>query len=81
MEPEPEFSERGYLLPEGCKDLIDTWESKPHKKLDREAVTQRILDKYSARLADPNLSDADRAKIKKCMDVIQGYLKQLREKN
>ena len=78
---EPDFLERGYLLPEGCKDLIDTWKRKPHRKLDREAVTQRILDEYSARLADPKLSDADRAKIKKCMDAIQGYLKQLRQKN
>ena len=77
---EPEF-ERGYLLPEGCKDLIDAWKSKPHKKLVHGDVAQRLLDEYTMRMADPNLSAADRAKLKKNIEMIQEYLKHLREKN
>jgi hypothetical protein len=28
---EDDFMKRGYLLPEGCKDLIDVWKSKGRK--------------------------------------------------
>jgi len=81
MEPD-DFMKRGFLLPEGCKDLTDRkvesqGSSKRLSPSERAEAIRRLIDEYSKRLADPNLSASERAKLER---IVEYFRKQTGER-
>jgi len=55
--------------------------TKVSPKPNRDDVAQHLLDEYSAKLADPDLSAIDRAEAQKAVEAARRYLKRIRETN
>lgn len=84
MEPD-DFMKRGYLLPKGCKDLSDEWKQMlrwaigldlPHPALGEEPLgategIRRLIEEWSKRLADPNLSASERARLERNLKLLR----------
>jgi hypothetical protein len=84
MEPD-DFMKRGYLLPEGCKDLIDAWTvesddlSKRPSPSERVEAIRSLIDRFSKRLADPNLSASARANLERVVKYFQKQISEMTE--